>query len=523
MADDDTPRNADFIGRVVRDPKNPPETRMLTGWLGDAAEEGYRRLYTDAELSAYIDVPSDAILHSEPIRDAQPAGGVFVWIQRNAALKPGGSAASRAARFLQGQVTQDFACGGGSVDLNSPEKAGYRCVTQMPCGEPTGFTGQCTNQPEVGGAWPCITAIPHCTEPTGFTGQCTHQPWPHPTRYVGCTIFHCPTRDLTHIPAICNIVVTGMSGCGVIDPRGGGDQVAKADAAGGGPEGGGGAAAPATSLPGCGYTQTWGLCETQLLGCGFTQQWGCQPTQPPKCNVSVDIPCITQTETPQCQGMGGFAAFAAAAPGHPFAGGGGGQQFFGGAAQGLPAGQIGTTATLRCTQFGLCPPFFTLFANRCEFVQDLTLNLQCQPTHPPQCPRTVLGCPPTANCLTPHCPPSDLVVICTFVGPQCPTLVAETAAGPQCQPPASGPPPFCPQSRIAICTFVGPQCPTPAVGTVAGPQCQQGGGAQFTPLTVPLQCQLPTPATHCFICPPHSRLPWLCPPITQTFVCGGGA
>src|SRR4051794_6045318 len=109
MAADDTPRNADFIGRVVKDAKNPPETRLLTGWLGDAAEEGYRRLYTDAELSAYVDIPADAILHTEPIRDSQPAGGVFVWVQRDAALKPGGSASSRAARFLQGQVQQDFA------------------------------------------------------------------------------------------------------------------------------------------------------------------------------------------------------------------------------------------------------------------------------------------------------------------------------------------------------------------------------------------------------------------------------
>src|SRR6476620_10535716 len=71
---DDSPRNADFIGRVVSDAKNPPETRMLTGWLGDAADEGYRRLYCDAELSAYVDIATDAILYTEPIRDSQPAG-----------------------------------------------------------------------------------------------------------------------------------------------------------------------------------------------------------------------------------------------------------------------------------------------------------------------------------------------------------------------------------------------------------------------------------------------------------------
>ena len=106
---DKTSNNADFIGRVVEDAKNPPETRMLTGWFGDSGEEGYRRLYTDAELSSYVDIPDDAILYTEPIRDSQPAGAVLVWIKRDAAVKQGGSAFSRAARFLQGQVQQDFA------------------------------------------------------------------------------------------------------------------------------------------------------------------------------------------------------------------------------------------------------------------------------------------------------------------------------------------------------------------------------------------------------------------------------
>jgi len=33
---DDKAKNADFIGRVVKDAKNPVETRMLSGWFGDS-------------------------------------------------------------------------------------------------------------------------------------------------------------------------------------------------------------------------------------------------------------------------------------------------------------------------------------------------------------------------------------------------------------------------------------------------------------------------------------------------------
>ncbi len=486
MAADDTPRNADFIGRVVKDAKNPPETRLLTGWLGDAAEEGYRRLYTDAELSAYVDIPADAILHTEPIRDSQPAGGVFVWVQRDAALKPGGSASSRAARFLQGQVQQDFASAGGGADPDpgSFEKAGLRCVTQVPCGEPTGFTGRCTKQPVVGGAWPCITAIPHCSEPTGFTGQCTHQPWPNPTQYVGCTIYHCPTRDLTHIQQICNIVATGMPGCAVVDPLGGGvDPAAKASAEAADESGGRQAVRPtppqpATMIPGCGYTQTWGLC----------------PTLPQKCQVSVNVPCITQTETPQCRGIDLAAVGGQAAP-----------------ASQLCATNIACNVTLFCpTRFG--PHCFPHPSPFCPVTLDCPFGQVGTPViNPGQAqagfaafraagpgavdPGTQAPCSAVDTCPTIHgCPtlPPTAMASCTQVGPHCPTKATIcTQSGPQC-PTSCGA--DC-QSQQVNCTQIGEICLThPVECTQFGPKCPSVGVPCPTPeCTIPPACPTPTP------------------------------
>ena len=83
----------DDLARVIGDPNNPTEARLLNGWFGDSGEEGYRRLYSDAELSNYVDIPTDAILHTEAIRYVQPSGAVFVWVRRDAELKQGGSAA----------------------------------------------------------------------------------------------------------------------------------------------------------------------------------------------------------------------------------------------------------------------------------------------------------------------------------------------------------------------------------------------------------------------------------------------
>jgi len=535
---DDTSKNADFIGRVVEDANNPPQTRMLTGWFGDSGEEGYRRLYTDAELSSYVDIPTDAILYTEPIRDAQPAGAVIVWIKRDAAVKQGGSAFSRAARFLQGQVQQDFASGGGAAAAGaagSLDKAGLRCATQAPCGEVTGFTGRCTNEPQVGGAWPCITAVPHCFEVTGFTGQCTHQPWPNPTRYIGCTIYHCPTHDLTHIPHICNIVASGLPGCGGVNPPDKGVDPARKTAAAEGDEESKEAAAPSTALPGCGYTKTWGLCETHLLGCGqtkdcpttmpgcgqtndcpttlpgcgwsknpictdlpgcgFTKHFGaCQQTQPPKCQVSVDIPCITQdaacglTRPPGC-GVDQFAQGG---------GGAGGNQTpatvctqFGCAQQG---GQVGLPASQICATNIACN-FTVLFCHTRNFVQChptlicpiVTANCptrfqpQCFPVASPFCPVTG-GCPfgpgpvinpgpvfnPAAggggarfgaadaaipNTQAPGCLVSGVVI--------CPTIVhgcTVTPTSPDLGCTNSGP--ACPTKPVTQCTQMGPQCPT---------------------------------------------------------------
>jgi hypothetical protein len=515
MADDDTPRNADFVARVVKDAKSPPETRMLTGWLGDAAEEGDRRLYTSAELSCYIDIPTDAILHTEPIRDAQPAGCVFVWVKRDAALKQGGSAASRAARFLQGQVQQDFASGG------SPEEAGFRCITQVPCGEPTGFTGQCTRQPEVGGAWPCITAIPHCFEPTGFTGKCTHQPWPNPTHYIGCTIYHCPTQDLTHIPHICNLVATGMPGCPVVNPPEGGDPAAK-EGVEGRKEGGGAAAVQPTPplqltmIPGCGYTQTWGLC----------------PTLPQKCQVSVNVPCITQ-----CRGIDLAAA--------------GGQA--GGASQ-ICATNIGCNVTLFCPTGHCAQGGFAAFraAGPGPVIPVNTTLPLCNVSVAGACPSAVDACSSQKGCQTlpptaippctqvgPLCPPTP-VTTCTQIGPHCPTY-----CGPDCQTKQDGCTQVnCTQAGV-ICTTVEHNCAAPAqpqafraaapIGPTAFLGCTQAGVQ--CPTYPSGDCTFfggcpPTPATVCTQAAPcHTHLGPHCPTphfectmfCTQTFQCGPSA
>ena len=71
---------ADFVRRIVGDPSSPPRTRMLTGFLGDSHQDGKVRVYGDAELSSWVDVPKDAILECQKLAD-DPLGGARIWVK----------------------------------------------------------------------------------------------------------------------------------------------------------------------------------------------------------------------------------------------------------------------------------------------------------------------------------------------------------------------------------------------------------------------------------------------------------
>jgi hypothetical protein len=86
MNSEDAPkfREDEFVFRIVRDPENPPEVLLIAAFLGKASKQSYTRLYLDPLLSAFADVPSEDVLHAEPLPKAQsPFGGYYVWIRRD--------------------------------------------------------------------------------------------------------------------------------------------------------------------------------------------------------------------------------------------------------------------------------------------------------------------------------------------------------------------------------------------------------------------------------------------------------
>src|SRR2546421_1796240 len=136
------PQEDDFISKIVKDPAQPPDVLLLTGYLGASSEPGYTRLYFDPQFSNYVEIPDAAILHTQKIPAEQsPLGESYVWIDKNAEIIHGKVGPNRPkAKFLEGPIFQDFMRGaqfGGAgapqpaprpTQLNSPTCAPELCV-----------------------------------------------------------------------------------------------------------------------------------------------------------------------------------------------------------------------------------------------------------------------------------------------------------------------------------------------------------------------------------------------------------
>ncbi|MCP4654739.1 MAG: hypothetical protein GY856_04885, partial [bacterium] len=72
----------EIVSKLVKDPDNPPETLLLAAFLGRSSEENHTRLYLDPQLKYSIEVPDDAILHTQKLD--QPLGGSYVWVSQDA-------------------------------------------------------------------------------------------------------------------------------------------------------------------------------------------------------------------------------------------------------------------------------------------------------------------------------------------------------------------------------------------------------------------------------------------------------
>jgi len=76
-----------FIGKVAPDPANPQPLVRLTGYRGASSEAGHTRLYLDANISGYVDIPDADVVHELPVpHEVDPLGAVSLWVKQNSKL-----------------------------------------------------------------------------------------------------------------------------------------------------------------------------------------------------------------------------------------------------------------------------------------------------------------------------------------------------------------------------------------------------------------------------------------------------
>jgi len=99
-----------FTAHLVKDPANPPDVFLLCGYPGDSSLENYTRLYLNAELSDYFEVPDEAILHQQAApAQLDPLGARYFWIQRGAELiRKGAQKVDAKSRFFCGDVQRNY-------------------------------------------------------------------------------------------------------------------------------------------------------------------------------------------------------------------------------------------------------------------------------------------------------------------------------------------------------------------------------------------------------------------------------
>jgi hypothetical protein len=108
QAGGDEPAGGDFVSRLVSDPAKPPQTTLLSGYVGASDEEGHTRIYFDPQLSDYVDVASEDVLHTEPSGGTGPLSPTLVWIRRDAQVLHGQAGSTRQrAGFFEGRVWRE--------------------------------------------------------------------------------------------------------------------------------------------------------------------------------------------------------------------------------------------------------------------------------------------------------------------------------------------------------------------------------------------------------------------------------
>jgi len=187
-----------LVEALASDPNQPPEqATKIFGLPGPASDSKSTRLWLDTDLTSYVEVPNDAIVHSQTLENDQ---GTILWVEPSATLTHSTTQSQQVqAEFLGGSIAQ------GSLGGAAPHRE---------LKWPGGFTGDtrtfpCPPQPQSFDWGPCyVTEFPPCR--VSFTFPCLTKGPPCESRAFICQSLNapCPTD-----PPFCEPVHSRLVPC----------------------------------------------------------------------------------------------------------------------------------------------------------------------------------------------------------------------------------------------------------------------------------------------------------------------
>lgn len=80
----------EFVQQIRPSPEKNEQVQFISGYIGKSDKTGNIRVYLDATLSTYIEIPEEDILYSLPRKpEEDPLGGSRLWIKKESRLSIG--------------------------------------------------------------------------------------------------------------------------------------------------------------------------------------------------------------------------------------------------------------------------------------------------------------------------------------------------------------------------------------------------------------------------------------------------
>ncbi len=99
------PTQSPIVEKLVADPSRP-QLRVLSGYLGKSARDGYWRVYQNVEFSEYLEVAEGDIVHVEKTGRDDTEVAAWLWVRKDAPVEHVRPDRTKAqAEFLMGDIS----------------------------------------------------------------------------------------------------------------------------------------------------------------------------------------------------------------------------------------------------------------------------------------------------------------------------------------------------------------------------------------------------------------------------------